>query len=128
MDNEKLNAFLAAARETARRAGTLAADAAYGLGLAAEKQAAAARRWMRSASVEGRMDGKLMEVGELIYATHTGTPADSDVLDGKLREVDELAEELKELRGSGRRAHICPLCGGKVRRGDRFCRSCGGKL
>lgn len=126
MHNEKLNAFLAAALEAAGQAGSLAADAAYGVGQAVERQAAGLRRWMRAASVEGRMDGKLMEVGELIYATHTGSPADSDVLEAKLREVDELASELDSLRK--RPGALCPVCGGEVQPGDRFCRTCGGRL
>ncbi len=125
MQNEKLNAALAVACQAARQAGNLAADIAYGVRREAEARAAAARLRWQAAKVEGQVDGKLMEVGELIYATHTGNPTDSDVLEGQLREIDELKVQLDDLSGA---PGPCPVCGGAVRPGDRYCRSCGGKL
>lgn len=123
MENGKLTAILAAGYEAALRAGDLAADAAYGLTRAAQAQAAAVRRRMQAASVEERMAGKLQEVGHLIYGTHTGEPADSDLLEEALREIDVLKEQL-----DGLRSIRCPACGGTARPEDRFCRSCGGRL
>ena len=86
MQNKKLSAIAAAACDAVRQAGALAADAAYGAGMAAEKQVSALRRRMRAAAVERQIGGKLAEVGEMLYATHTGTPTDSDQLEEKLRE------------------------------------------
>lgn len=126
MQNEKLSALAAAAYEAARQAGALAADAAYGIGLAAERQVSAVRRQMRAAAVERRIGGKLAEVGEMLYATHTGTPTDSDRLEEKLREVDALTAQLDALQGKP--AAVCGVCGGEIRPGDRFCRNCGGKI
>ena len=113
MQNEKLSALAAAVYDAARQAGTLAADAAYGIGLAAEKQVSAVRRQMRAAAVERRIGGKLAEVG-------------SDRLEEKLREVDTLAAQLDALQGKP--AAVCGVCGGEIRPGDRFCRNCGGKI
>ena len=84
-------------RSGAEAAGTLALGA---LGLAcegAEKAAEAVRLRCQAARVEGEMDGKLMEAGEMVYATHTGNPTESGELLEKLREIDELKARLAEL-------------------------------
>lgn len=126
MENEKLGAFLSSLYEAALRAGDLAADAVYGLCAEAERQGDALKRRAQAAAVEGQMEEKLQEVGQLIYGTHTGSPADSDVLDEKLREVDALRARLDALRAD--MPPRCPACGEKVGPQDRFCGSCGGKL
>lgn len=128
---EKLYGLLDTLRTGAEAAGTLALGA---LGLAcegAEKAAEAVRLRCRAARVEGEMDEKLMEAGEMVYATHTGTPTESEELLEKLREIDDLKARLSELNEAlGRKPEggACPACGGAVEEGDRFCRSCGGKL
>ena len=84
-------------RTGAEAAGTLALGA---LGLAcegAEKAVEAVRLRCQAARVEGEMDGKLMEAGEMVYATHTGNPMESEELLEKLREIDELKARLAEL-------------------------------
>ena len=113
-------------------AGTLALGT---LGLAcegAEKLADAVRLRCQAARVEGEVDGKLMEAGELVYATHSGNPTESGELLQKLQEIDELKARLAELNETlGRTPEedpVCPGCGEAVKEGDHFCRSCGEKL
>ena len=67
----------------------------------------------------------------MIYATHTGTLTESEVLLAKLQEIDalrakidQLEREIARLQGGG----ICPHCGAAAQSGDAFCRECGGKL
>ncbi|MDE6455564.1 MAG: hypothetical protein K2L38_06625 [Dysosmobacter sp.] len=128
---EKLYALLDTLCTSVEAAGTLALGT---LGLAcegAEKAAEAVRLRCQAARVEGEMGEKLMEAGEMVYATHTGSPTESEELLEKLREIDDLKARLSELNETlGRKPEsaVCPGCGGAVEEGDQFCRSCGVKL
>ena len=127
---EKFYDLLDTAREGVCLAGTFALGA---LGLVcegAERVAEGVKLRYEAARVEGEMDGKLMEAGEMVYATHTGNPTESGELLEKLREIDELKARLAELNETLGRTEeaFCPDCGEAVREGDHFCRSCGGKL
>ena len=129
---EKFYDLLDTLRTGVEAAGTLALGT---LGLAcegAEKLADAVRLRCQAARVEGEVDGKLMEAGELVYATHSGNPTESGELLQKLQEIDELKARLAELNETlGRTPEedpVCPGCGEAVKEGDHFCRSCGEKL
>ena len=84
--NEKLQNLLELVRRTAWQAGDLAADAVYGAGQMADDLLSSAKLRVRAATVEGEINGKLAEVGEMVYATHTGTPTESEELLAKLQE------------------------------------------
>ena len=129
--NEKLQNLLELVRRTAWQAGDLAADAVYGAGQMADDLLSSAKLRVRAATVEGDIKGKLTEVGEMVYATHTGNPTESEDLLAKLREIDELKAQLADINESLGRAPAAPLgptCGAAVREEDTFCRECGGKL
>ena len=73
----------------------------------------------------------LREVGEMIYATHTGTLTESEVLLAKLQEIDGLRQQIDRLEREIARLQggaVCPFCGAAARSGDVFCRECGQKL
>ena len=129
MDSDKFYRLLGTLQNGACLAGTFALGA---LGLAcegAEKLADTVRLRCQAARVEGEMDEKLMEAGEMVYATHTGTPTGSEDLLAKLQEIDALKARLSELNETlGRTATVCPDCGAAVKEADRFCGSCGVKL
>ena len=129
---DKFYDLLDSLRGGVEAAGTLALGT---LGLAcegAEKLADAVRLRCQAARVEGEVDGKLMEAGELVYATHSGNPTESGELLQKLQEIDELKAHMAELNETlGRTPEedpVCPGCGEAVKEGDHFCRSCGEKL
>lgn len=121
-NQDKFYELLDTLKNGAYFAGTLALGT---LGLACEgmeKAAEAVRLRCEAARTEGEMDGKLMEAGEMVYATHTGTPTESiDVLKARLAELNE---------SLGRTAEdvSCPACGAAAQDGDHYCRACGGKL
>ncbi len=129
--NEKLKDLLDPVRRTAWQAGDLAADAVYGAGQMADDLLSSAKLRVRAATVEGDINGKLMEVGEMVYATHTGNPTESEALLAKLQEIDELKAQLADINDALGRVPadpVCPTCGAAAREGDTFCRQCGGKL
>lgn len=129
--NEKLQNLLSAIYETADKVGDTAADAAYGVGKKAEALLSTAKLNIRVADLKAQVNAQLKAVGEMIYATHTGSPTDSDILLAKLEEIDGLYAQIAELEtiiGRRQSAAGCPNCGTVSQEGDLFCRCCGTKL
>ena len=109
----------------------LALDAICAMSLGAKRLTDAAKRQLEIADLRAGINVGLRELGELLYATHTGDPTDSAVLLAKLEEIDGLKAQIAELEaqiGRAEESAICPTCGAAVREGDQFCRECGGKL
>lgn len=87
---------------------------------------------VRLADLKAQSNLLLQEVGTMVYGTHTGQIADSDVLLSKLREIDDVNREIDRLQTEILRlrkdVRICPLCGTAAKSGDAFCRQCGTRL
>ena len=129
--DEKLRELQEKARQTCRRASAAAADAAYLASHQAVRMMDSAKLHLHLAELENRRDRELRRVGELVYATHTGDPTDSEQLLEQLQVVDGVNEQIAEAeaelvrRGGGQ---VCSRCGGASAGGDRFCRHCGARL
>ena len=129
--NEKLHDILDMVQRTAVQVGDTAADVAYGVGKKTEELLSVAKLNIRIVDLKAEVNTSMREVGEMLYATHTGTPTDSDILQAKLEEIDGLKTQIAELEaqiGKEGEAHTCATCGAATRDGDDFCRECGGKL
>ena len=129
--NEKLYELLDTIQRTAVQAGDVAADAAYGVGKKAGELLSVAKLNIRVAALKAEVNTSLRELGEMLYATHTGNPTDSEILLAKLESIDALKAQIADLNaqiGREQAASACPTCGAAIRDGDQFCRECGGKL
>ena len=129
--NEKLAALLESVQRTAVQAGDVAADVAFGMGKKAGELLSVAKLRARIASLERDVKDRFSQIGELLYATHTGAPTESEVLLEKLQEIDGLRARITELNAKVSKesaVSACPFCGAASRPGDAFCRECGGKL
>ena len=115
-------------RQAAETAADTARSAAWAVGLGAERLKEAARRQMETARLRRETDAALRELGALLYATHTGSPTDSDVLLEKMTEIDGLRARLRALEGEPVIHLLCPCCGREVSREDVYCPDCGEKL
>lgn len=130
--NEKVQELLDSVQRTACTFSDAAVDAAYGVGKKAGELLSVAKLNIRLADLRAEVNLQLREVGEMLYATHTGTPTESEVLLAKLQEIDSLKEQIAAVEEEISRQHsaagACPVCGTEPKEGDQFCRQCGGKL
>lgn len=129
--NEKIQDLLDSVQRTAVQVSDAAVDAAYGVGKKAGELLSVAKLNIRLVDLRAEVNLQLREVGEMIYATHTGTPTESEVLLAKLQEIDGLRQQIDRLEREIARLQggaVCPFCGAATRSGDAFCRECGQKL
>ena len=129
--NEKLIDILEMVQRTAVQVGDTASDVAYGVGKKTEELLSVAKLNIRIVDLKAEVNTSMREVGEMLYATHTGHPTDSETLLAKLESIDALKTQIADLNaqiGREQAAAACPTCGAAIQEGDQFCRECGGKL
>lgn len=131
MMNEKLASLLETVRRTAVQAGDTAADAVYSAGKVAGELLSVAKLNIRIMERKSAVNAALKEIGEILYATHTGNPSDSEVLLAKLQGIDVLKAEIAEMQAQIKQEEerrTCRTCGSAVKDGAAFCGECGEKL
>lgn len=129
--NEKLYELLDAVQRTAVQAGNVASDAAYGMSKKANELLAVAKLNIKIMELKGNVKTQMQELGELLYATHTGNPTESDVLLEKLQEIDALYAQIAEYEeqiGKETAVPTCSTCGAEIQEDAAFCGECGEKL
>lgn len=118
--NESLNRLFSKARRTG---GAVACGAGQLSAVLTDR----ARRGARLVHLRASVHSQLRTVGQMLYDTHTGRPADSEELLDQLRRIDALNDEITRCRGTSS-ARRCRTCGAQAPTGDRYCRQCGQKL
>ena len=130
--NEKVQELLENVQRTASCVSDVAVDAAYGVGKKAGELLSVAKLNIRLVDLRAEVNLQLREVGEMVYATHTGNPTESETLLAKLQEIDGLKAQIAAVEAEIGRQHTaageCPVCGTEPWEGDQFCRECGEKL
>ena len=94
--DEKMQDILNQVQKTAAVIGDTAADAAYGVSIKAKELLSVGKMNIRLAELKASVQTELRRVGEMIYATHTGNPTESEELLAKLQGMaveDVLIEE-----------------------------------
>lgn len=120
-----------AARRTCEAAAQVGDAAKAGAAKAAETTenvVAMARIRLTIADLNNEKNRQLKRVGELVYATHTGDPTDSEILERALTAIDNLNEqiqkqekELQAIRGMA----VCATCGAANAADSAYCSNCG---
>ena len=95
--NDQLGTLFRDLKAVAFQAGDLAADVAYAFASQAGKCMDRGKRSVKIAHLKSDIRIKMQELGELLYATHTGSPTDSEVLLSKMQEIDALTEQLRQV-------------------------------
>ena len=129
--DEKIRSILACLKGKAAVIGSAAAEAAGETGAKARDMLAAGKMNLCLTELETTVLTELRHAGEMIYATHTGNPTDSEVLLAKLREIDELYARIAQLKREiavAKRIPVCGVCGRVGEKGDLYCRDCGCRL
>ncbi|MBU5625704.1 zinc ribbon domain-containing protein [Oscillibacter sp. MSJ-2] len=135
--DEKLQELLYKVQMAAVDIGNTAAALATSAVRGAEELVETGRQKARLIDLKAEVNLRLREIGELVYGTHTGEPADSEVLFAKLREIDELKAEIAQISGTSAQGEekepvqaeiCCPNCGAAAQEGDIYCRGCGARL
>ena len=118
-------------RKVAQDLGQAAWTGAWRAGQAAGSAVRCARLRLRALELQGALRGQMRRIGELVYATHTGTPTPSDTLQAALEEADRLHEALDECQralAEARGCAVCGLCGAENPRDSTHCARCGQPL
>ena len=126
--NESMKRLWQNVRAGASEFAETAADTASCLGDKATTLAEITRLNFNLTEKKNKVNRLLQEVGAMVYATHAGSPTDSDALLAKLAEVDEAKSEVKEIQEKIdllRGIEKCIVCGKTLLPGDQFCRDCG---
>ncbi|MCI8680473.1 MAG: zinc ribbon domain-containing protein [Oscillospiraceae bacterium] len=118
-------------RDAALDVSELARAGAEAVGRRAEDAVSRTRLERAVRDLREEIDTQMQAVGELIYATHRGSPSNSDDVQEILEFVDSLYEEmeghqqeLKRLRGE----LLCAGCGAENESANLYCHNCGQPL
>lgn len=130
-NKETWSRLLHRTKKTAAGAAEAAKTGAAIMGQKAEESLACAKLRSTIRELKGEIDSELRAAGELVYATHKGSPSDSDALQAILERVDALNQdlsdaerELKIFKGT----LFCDVCGAENAAINAYCRECGQPL
>lgn len=118
-------------RETAISMGEAAEYTFRNAGRRAEEVLGVTKLNMEIFDLNTEINILLKEIGQMVYDTHTGKEADSQLLDKKLADIDEKRMQIKTCReqiASLKKSKECPVCGEACEKDDKFCRRCGQAL
>lgn len=130
--DHRFKTLSSSAKEVAAVVNDTAGSAAYAVTKGAAAASYCIHTKLKRADLKAEINLQMRELGEMLYATHTGNPTDSDVLLKKMEQIDALKAQIAELEKSAGQSivsKICPACAAKAENlRDSFCKHCGAKL
>lgn len=84
-----------------------------------------------SSSTRSELNKKLIELGQLTYASKYGTDVTQEAIDEKIEEVKILKDDLRtinKLLAKAKNLKLCTSCYAAVNKNSVFCSKCGEKL
>lgn len=106
-------------------------EGSWAFGRRAEEMRSRMRLEKEVRDIHEEIDLQMRAVGEIMYATHKGSPSDSGRVQEILEYVDGLNEELEAHRREQETLKgrlVCPECGAPNRPECLYCQSCGKPL
>lgn len=94
---QKLHSLLHTVRHAATNVGRMAGTTVFVAGQKAESLVDCGKSRLHRMDLQAELNLQFREVGELMYATHTGHPTDSRILLEKLETIDRLYQQLDAL-------------------------------
>lgn len=129
--NEAMNDLLKKVRASATVAGEYATRAASNVGKKASDAFNVSKLNIQIFDLNTSLDVIYKEIGKIIYDSHTGKETDNTVLEEKLRQADEKAAQIQELKdkiANHRDTKACENCGNSCGKDDVYCAKCGAKV
>lgn len=86
---------------------------------------------LQSANVQNELQRMLIKLGHIVYEGHKTGCDNSDLIEGYIREIDQLHGQLDELTGKIgelKQLKTCTNCGASNSAENIFCQRCGIKL
>ena len=118
-------------RKVAEDLGQAAWAGAWKVGQAAGSAARCARLGLRILELQSALRAQMRQIGELVYATHAGSPTPSATLQAALEEADRRKEEIEACQqalAALRGVAVCDMCGAENSAGSARCAQCGHPL
>lgn len=86
---------------------------------------------LQSANVQNELQKMLMKLGHIVYEGHKTGCDNTELIEGYIREIDGLQQQLDELSGKMgaiKQQKKCANCGASNDEDNIFCQRCGIKL
>lgn len=128
----KFNKFSKKSTKIASKLGEKSSEVANTLGKKSEEMVTITKLKMKINKLEGNIERKKMELGDLVYSLYIKNIDDKNdiiVICEEIKEIEEEIQQSKEkINAITPKPKTCPNCGAEVSNNVNFCSQCGTKI